>query len=568
VRLNDKKKKTVVNELRLDDPGDTRWEAATLVLTGSAPGKQAEFVFLDPNGSDKPVRVSDAVIRRFHDEDQITQWQEKAFPKSRPDGANRHRNGHLREGEPIFWLPDAGGGVEFLGRAQMFRLPYSRSPLDLVPEELRGGGMDLADVLFGTVGSGSAVKGRVRVRDAVALGSGPWLEDDVLVPRVLASPKVACFQHYLTQDEDAQVDALATYLPHDCTVIRGHKLYWHRWDEATGLDAVRDPAEDALAADLARENPSDTQHTVMQPVRAGVEFEGRLDFENLSDVELGALLAALQLPEGCAHKLGMGKPLGLGSVRIETRLELVDRRRRYSTWVDTGESGDPIEGGLRASARCREAFTQIVLEHAEHTGETMLPGNGGLRRIARLDALFTMLDWEGRPRDLQKTAYQDLDAFKQRPVLPTPHAVAGRPEPNWQGPAPHPQSSPGASGRQPGRGRPPRGPSGSGRSRGAGGASRPRAAGRATGTPSMGIQKGDRVTAIASRRNKKGTWLFRIEGVPQEAHVVHGDAHRLRQNLAVGDTVDLEVESVSSTQIRLRVPKNPHGPTGPAATAP
>jgi hypothetical protein len=71
-------------------------------------------------------------------------------------------------------------------------------------------------------------------------------------------------------------------------------------------------------------------------VKAGITFSGRVRFNNLTNLELGALLEALQLPSGCSHRLGMGRPLGLGSVRITSRLRLVDRAARYGTWQASG----------------------------------------------------------------------------------------------------------------------------------------------------------------------------------------------------------------------------------------
>ncbi|MFS8522667.1 MAG: RAMP superfamily CRISPR-associated protein, partial [Micromonosporaceae bacterium] len=67
-------------------------------------------------------------------------------------------------------------------------------------------------------------------------------------------------------------------------------------------------------------------------------FRSRITFTNLTDGELGALLRALLLdnpvdggdpadPE-YAHKIGMGKSLGMGSVHLRPRLYLVDRRAR------------------------------------------------------------------------------------------------------------------------------------------------------------------------------------------------------------------------------------------------
>src|SRR5579884_752830 len=51
-----------------------------LVITGNAPHKKKEFVFLLPKDDAEEIHVSDDIINRFHDDDQLTQWQEDAFP--------------------------------------------------------------------------------------------------------------------------------------------------------------------------------------------------------------------------------------------------------------------------------------------------------------------------------------------------------------------------------------------------------------------------------------------------------------------------------------------------------
>ncbi|MFM7886611.1 MAG: TIGR03986 family CRISPR-associated RAMP protein, partial [Pseudanabaena sp.] len=52
-------------------------------------------------------------------------------------------------------------------------------------------------------------------------------------------------------------------------------------------------------------------------VKSEVKFSFEIDVTNLSDVELGALLWLLKLEPDCFHRLGGGKPLGFGSVRLE-----------------------------------------------------------------------------------------------------------------------------------------------------------------------------------------------------------------------------------------------------------
>ncbi|MEW6127210.1 MAG: TIGR03986 family CRISPR-associated RAMP protein [Acidobacteriota bacterium] len=68
------------------------------------------------------------------------------------------------------------------------------------------------------------------------------------------------------------------------------------------------------------------------PVKENSVFYFHLDFDNLNDDELGALLYALRPTKEFRHKLGLGKPIGLGRIRIEPLgLFLVDRSKRYKS---------------------------------------------------------------------------------------------------------------------------------------------------------------------------------------------------------------------------------------------
>jgi len=417
---------------------------ATLVLTGNIPNKHLEFVFLSASSS-QDIQVPESTWQRFHDDDQISQWQEKAFPRNQPPNGNRRNSGALRDGEPVFFLTDDAeesesnpDGLVFLGRAQLFRFPYDLSPNDLVPATIREAPLDLTDAIFGCVrpgkaSSGTTLKGRVFFEDAVAVGGGPSWTEELLVPRILSAPKPTSFQHYLTQDGTRDARQLTTYLAGDTTAIRGHKLYWHRWDDSRGLNEVRVPENQTQRlADLTQgREDRHSQYTVIQPVKIGVQFNSRIRFENLTDIELGALLAAVDLPGQCAHKVGMGKPLGLGSIRVRATLHVIDRDVRCRSWEVDGTRGDD-------GSRFRGAFEATMLKHAQASGESLIPSNHGLRRIARLDALFLMLTWRERPGLQSTRQISDLSEFRKRPVLPSPHKVAGKPEPSWPSDPPCP----------------------------------------------------------------------------------------------------------------------------------
>jgi len=407
-----------------------------LVITGDIPGKKKEFVFLLPEQNAEEIIVSEDLIRRFHDDDQITQWQEKAFPKDRPQKGCRQKDGALRkesllqrEGDPVFFLRE-NGALTFFGRAQMFRLPYDHSPLDLVPELLRrqiddaeNEVIDIAESIFGYVPEGkrtSSRAGRAFFTDAVCEPDqeNVWLPEGVITPQILASPKPTTFQHYLVQDKDKEHSPddkgrLAHYgtLTPSETVIRGHKLYWHQGP--VGLKEVQEKG----AVDWT----SDTQHTRIKPVKTDVRFRFRIYFENLRDFELGALLWALTLPgeagKDYCHSLGMGKPLGLGAVKITPTLYLSDRASCYTQLFaeDEWQRGETPKPDTQPFIRAFEDFVLKGMD-AKERGQAQ-----SLKDLERIKMLLKMLEWPGPGRSLTEyMVIEPTNEYKERPVLPDP----------------------------------------------------------------------------------------------------------------------------------------------------
>ncbi len=262
-----------------------------------------------------------------------------------------------------------------------------------------------AEAIFGNE---TTFAGRVFFEDAflqegqqnVRMGEG--------TPKILSSPKPTTFQHYLVQtsDNNRQLNHYSRN-----SAIRGNKLYWHKsgehWQEKNQQEITKHR----------------TQYTKINPVKPGIKFIGHIRFENLSDQELGALLFALELPEGCCHKLGMGKPLGLGSVHIKPLLYLSRRRERYEgLFCECREDISPPERG----EEFKERFAGYIL------GKLGLQGS--LWNTERLKELQIMLDYEkGKALEAQgKIRYMEIERkkgtkkeneFKNRPILPLPGNV-------------------------------------------------------------------------------------------------------------------------------------------------
>lgn len=358
-------------------------------------------------------------------------------------------HGVLQDGRPVFYCEPARGEREvvYFGHNPNFRLPYrfagsqrAATPLDFVPGSLRNDAeIDLAEAIFGYVRRSKkdqeqALAGRVFVGDAtLAAGQADiWYSDEPITPRILATPKPTTFQHYLVQPSAVRPE-LKHYAskPGEETTVRGHKLYWHKGDQPNiGL-----PAE--------QHDIKDTQKTQIRPVRAGVSFTFDVRFENLSDVELGALLWVLRLAadERYRLKLGMGKPLGMGAVQITSEVTLGDRRERYARlfgdegWSTAGEAAMGDEQQTQAI----EQFEGYVLRESRERSS-----NGKLDGTLRIMCLQALLQWPGPApeqtrymqieRDVRqgvlpaaeaKRNEQQVNEYKLRPALPTPLQVVG-----------------------------------------------------------------------------------------------------------------------------------------------
>ncbi|WP_129675791.1 TIGR03986 family CRISPR-associated RAMP protein [Candidatus Chloroploca sp. Khr17] len=348
---------------------------------------------------------------------------------------------------PIFYCePPGGSRVIYFGHNPNFRLPYrppgfdrAATPRDFVPAALRRAeDCDLAEAIFGFVRETKRQDevqvraGRIFVRDALLEPGQHDVFAEAAMPHVLASPKPTTFQHYLVQP-DARKQALRHYAsaPGEETVVRGHKLYWHKGQQpAWQMSAAEDEAT------------SDTQKTLIRPVKPGTRFTFTIHIENLTDVELGAVLWVLHLAhEKGFHgkqyrlKLGMGKPLGLGAISLASVLQLHEPTDRYQHLFAHEATGLAWETGVKAERvitrlqeRCLTAFNDYVLSQS---GEQR-PASGLLKDTLRMQCLLALLAWPG-PQDVaRQTRYMEIERtetprlgddeneYKERRVLPRP----------------------------------------------------------------------------------------------------------------------------------------------------
>lgn len=219
--------------------------------------------------------------------------------------------GKKEEYFPVYFKKKFAGRKEFIhvAPAAIPKWRYANRVRDLLgdmnPCHINDG-VCPACILFGTVDSESKRKGiasRLRFAD-VRLERKNEAGNIYCEPvnlQELAGPHLSNAQMYLKQPEGAgewNYDYRGE--------INGRKFYWHhaKWN----------------IENIKAEKNTDRNVTV-RPVADGVTFTGELFFDHITQRELKQMLYLCDISrsQDLGYKLGMGKPLGLGSIEMRIR---------------------------------------------------------------------------------------------------------------------------------------------------------------------------------------------------------------------------------------------------------
>jgi len=201
-----------------------------------------------------------------------------------------------------------------------------------------------ADRVFGWVnqeGKGSH-KGQLRIGTVECLDGPAAVErvvgDEGVVLAILGQPKPSQARFYAARSPKGEPLTPGTEKKDAYNSgggLRGRKVYPHQgqtaqpgyWD--AGTEHAQPLVQRWNGQEIFREWQShdatrnDQNRSVTAWVRPRIKFRCRLEVSNLNAAELGALLWLLTLDDGLHLRLGGGKPLGFGSVRIQaTGLDL------------------------------------------------------------------------------------------------------------------------------------------------------------------------------------------------------------------------------------------------------
>jgi len=174
-----------------------------------------------------------------------------------------------------------------------------------------------ACALFGTVDESDSISSRIRFSDlTIEEGEGTakdfYFTNPVTLPE-MSSPKLNNMEFYLKRPEGAMFWTYDYYVDINGTIhvmdgeLNGRKFYWHQH-----IDDSFNPKQQRIK-----------RNVTIRPLKTNKKFQGKLFFKDISKDELNKLICIINTMEDetvpieekkYGYKIGMGKPLGLGSI--------------------------------------------------------------------------------------------------------------------------------------------------------------------------------------------------------------------------------------------------------------
>lgn len=268
------------------------FQSGSLLFTGKSVGNKPNHLYLFPaaDWEADPVALSKSDELSYRED-----WEKR-------------RNNLGAYYDPDFWkLPEQAGEFKpvfylsyeehiYCGMALFLRIGY-RFPLSHGLPSRREDQYERLDYPHGMLGyadSDSAYRSRVSFGDCPADAGAKEVQP---ISMILGEPKPSYYPGYVVPKGE-EVPVAKHYNEEDFK-LRGYKQYW-----------LKEPVATSVPEDKKRVG------TELRPLPAGTKFQGVIRYKNLSEAELGLLLWALRLDEGCYQNIGMGKPYGYGRVKL------------------------------------------------------------------------------------------------------------------------------------------------------------------------------------------------------------------------------------------------------------
>lgn len=276
-------------------------KTGTIVLTGQpsaraepegrkASGKVYEFIFFEKT---KDLPLDKLVYEKF----KFAYFDARTTePKESLDWTFWKEKLNSGEKVPVFFQKEAGK-VKHFGLSYLYKLPYTHSVKDGIFKTHLDERADMSEVIFGTVNKSTnfVLKGRVEFSHFKAISGAKTLDKRT---EALGTPRASYYPIYVKQN-----GKLFTTFMDNGFEIAGRKRY---------------PIHKSNKPSSTENTGNDNVGTTFSPLDKGVVFHGKVRYNNLKRVELGALLSALTFHNtpNTYHNIGMAKSLGYGKINV------------------------------------------------------------------------------------------------------------------------------------------------------------------------------------------------------------------------------------------------------------
>ena len=348
-------------------------------------GKNYESVFV-PDVNKNPININKAILKNYlknidlYNQDTVNllfkSGEHHGYPNIRNlkiKDLNKALVYYLKYNNHIYLGPAHIGREVFFSNLKNIISKKDYTPCNSLDR------LCTACKLFGFISNEDQLASRIRFTDAFP--DKELSEDNYFEPGYLAelsSPKLSASEFYIkrpknkgNQEADIwnydyagrwkKVQREWKIIPFKDlnTEIRGRKFYWHH--------KITEPKY--ITEDLAS-----NRNVYIRPLKQQIKFLFKIFFSNISELELFKLLWTLEIGSEAknAHKIGMGKPLGLGSIKIfankvivrnitlenkKINYDLSDRTEYYKEMKDNNSIPEDLLG---CDGRILEIFKKIT----------------------------------------------------------------------------------------------------------------------------------------------------------------------------------------------------------------
>lgn len=273
-------------------------------------------------------------------------------------------------------------GHTYFGRSRFLRIGY-RYPLSQgLPQHHReywnrgDPALDYPSAVLGFARGQVAYRSRVSFGDFRLEGMAKELPP---VQTVLGDPKPSYYPGYVEEGKHYNEDDFR---------LRGYKQYWLKEAGVAPLPEGKDKVGSTL-----------------RPLDRGSVFRGTIRYRNLTKDELGLLLWAIRLDEGCFQTLGMGKPYGYG--RMKATILALQELDPETLYTPAGLCGSLQKSGADAV----EQYIRAYDAYAADTLHVKKPKKRPSLRSRNEIQDFFFLKRTVRPAE--EVSYMELGVYKK-----------------------------------------------------------------------------------------------------------------------------------------------------------